>query len=138
MKTNPAQPPTAVAARLLIVEDDPETAEVLQAWLQLEGYDVRIAASGDEGLATAAHFDPHFVLLDMQLPVLQGDAVARHLRVNEQGLRRVLIGTTGFSDRTDCPVAFDHWLTKPIDLDRLRAVLKQEWATRFDGSPYAY
>lgn len=136
---NPTVPPVAPGpGRLLIVEDDPDTSEVLQVLLQMEGYDVRTAASGDEGLAAAAQFDPHFVLLDMQLPVMQGDKVARHLRVNEQGMHRVLIGTTGYGDRHDAPVAFDHWLAKPIDTDRLCGLLRQEWATRFAGSPYAF
>lgn len=123
---------TVPLARILIIEDDPQAAQLLQTLLRLEGYVVRTAADGAEGLATASEFDPHFVLLDLQLPVLHGIEVAQHLRINEQGLQRVIIGTTGLpTGSATLRLAFDHWLTKPIDADRLCELLKAEWRDRF-------
>lgn len=119
-------------ARVLIVEDDPQAAQLLQTLLRLEGYLVRTASDGAEGLAVASEFDPHFVLLDLQLPVVHGIEVAQHLRVNEQGLQRVIIGTTGLpTTSASLRLAFDHWLRKPIDIDALCELLRGEWTMRF-------
>lgn len=123
-------------ARVLIIEDDAQAARLLHTLLRLDGYEARIASDGAEGLAIANDFDPHFVLLDLQLPVVHGIEVAQHLRVNEQGLQRVIIGTTGLpTGSAALRLAFDHWLPKPIDVDRLGALLRNEWQQRFAETP---
>ncbi|MCR5868647.1 MAG: response regulator [Aquincola tertiaricarbonis] len=126
-------------ARILIVEDDDDGAQALQALLELEGYEVCTAPNGAEGLAVAAHFDPHIVLLDLNLPVVHGVEVAQHLRVNEHAMRRVIIGITGLSSAYPAnALAFDHKLSKPVDADALFALLRHEWQERFADSPYAF
>lgn len=126
-------------ARILIVEDDEDGALALEALLQLEGYDVRTAPNGAEGLAVAADFDPHIVLLDLHLPVVHGVEVAQHLRVNEHAMRRVIIGITGLSSAYPANAqAFDHKLSKPIDPEQLFSLLRHEWSERFEHSPYAF
>lgn len=129
----------APRARILIVEDDLDGAQALEALLQMEGYEVRTAPNGAEGLAVAAQFDPHIVLLDLHLPVVHGVAVAQHLRVNEHAMRRVIIGITGLSSAYPADAqAFDHKLSKPIDAEQLFSLLRQEWRERFEDSPFAF
>jgi CheY-like chemotaxis protein len=125
----PARPP---APRVLVIEDDARAGALLGEVLSGERYDVHIAADGAEGLAAAVAFDPHFVLLDVHLPVVHGIEVAQHLRVAEDGHQRVIIGTSGFGPpRGEPPPAFDHWVPKPIDIDQLCALLHDEWQERF-------
>lgn len=134
-----SQEQQAPRARILIVEDDLDAAQALEALLQMEGYEVRTAPNGAEGLAVAAQFDPHIVLLDLHLPVVHGVEVAQHLRVNEHCMRRVIIGITGLSSAyPENAQAFDHKLSKPIDADRLFSLLRQEWRERFEDSPFAF
>jgi DNA-binding response OmpR family regulator len=68
------------AARVLVVEDDDEIAQVLQRSLRLEGYETRIASDGEAALAAAGEFVPDLVILDLGLPKLDGLEVARRLR----------------------------------------------------------
>ncbi|MEF7617387.1 response regulator [Aquincola sp. MAHUQ-54] len=120
------------ARRVLIIEDEPEVAETLATWLEMENYEVRTVGDGASGLAESVNFDPHFVLLDIRLPLMQGTEVARHLRLNEEGVRRVIVATTGLPGITASTAPWDHLLPKPIDLQRLVAVLEQEWRDRFE------
>lgn len=122
----------SASARVLVIEDDLRAGQLLQQLLQEEGYDVRCAADGAEGLAQASTFDPHFVLLDLQLPVVHGIEVAQHLRVAENGAERVIIGTTGLAPRRPS-IGFDHWVDKPIDAEQLCRLLRTEWLQRFAG-----
>src|SRR3569833_2508482 len=68
------------AARVLVVEDDEEIAQVLQRSLRLEGYEVRIAGAGESALAQSSAFNPDLVILDLGLPSLVGFLLARRLR----------------------------------------------------------
>src|SRR5690606_25992726 len=63
--------------RLLVVEDDRDTAESLRLILAANGADVRVAANGSKALASFASFEPHVVLLDIGLPGMSGYEVAR-------------------------------------------------------------
>lgn len=66
--------------RILAVEDDTDTAEVLRAVLHEEGHDVRIALDGRKALAELAGWQPDIVILDLLLPALSGHALLRYLR----------------------------------------------------------
>jgi two-component system response regulator MprA len=66
--------------RILAVEDDPDTAEVVRSVLQDEGHEVRTAADGRKALAELAGWQPDVVILDLLLPALSGHALLRYLR----------------------------------------------------------
>ena len=68
------------SARVLVVEDDQEIAQVLQRSLRLEGYEVKLAPDGEAALQTAGTFVPDLVILDLGLPKIDGMEVARRLR----------------------------------------------------------
>lgn len=69
-------------ARILIVDDDPSIGEVLELFLRAEGYDTRVATSGPQALEFFDEYHPHLVLLDLNLPGLDGIAVCESIRAH--------------------------------------------------------
>jgi DNA-binding response OmpR family regulator len=72
-----------IAARVLLIEDHPDIADLYQLKLQLEGYRVAIARTGDEGLSLATSLLPDVILLDLNLPGLEGLELLAHLRAKD-------------------------------------------------------
>ncbi len=114
--------------RVLVIEDDAGLAEILGEVLKLEGYSVRVAGSGPEGLAEARALAPDVVLCDIGLPGLDGYEVARALRADATLRPASLVALSGFDAPDDVrrsrEAGFDHHLTKPPDLDRLRTIIE--------------
>ncbi len=108
--------------RVLVADDNPDSAESLAILLQLLGHDVRAARSGPEALAVAADFRPHVALLDIGMPGMNGYEVARRLKAPGEP-RVVLVAVTGWGQEEDrrqaTAAGFDHHLAKPVDPDRL-------------------
>jgi CheY-like chemotaxis protein len=78
-------------------------------------------------------------LLDLQLPHVQGNRVAQHLRVEGEHRHRVIIGITGDEALYgSAHEAFHHRLAKPIDPTRLLALIDAEWVDHFRGTPYEH
>ena len=73
-----------MAVSVLIVEDDRNIAELLQMYLEKEGYAVTVAADGGQGLAKFRAIKPDLVLLDVMMPVMDGWAVCRAIRAESQ------------------------------------------------------
>ena len=69
-----------MAARVLVVDDDPVIVRLLEVNLRLEGYDVETASRGDEALERAVATSPDLIILDVMMPGLDGWATARRLR----------------------------------------------------------
>lgn len=112
-------PGAAAPRRILVVDDNPDTADSLALLLRLRGYEVEVAYDGPAALETAASFRPQVVLLDIGLPGLDGYQVAERLR-QERRLGRVrLVALTGYGREEDQlrarEAGFDHHLTKPVD-----------------------
>lgn len=113
-------------ARVLLVEDDFDVAEVLALILSRNGYEVQVAHNGREALEMVKASAPHCVLLDIELPGMDGAELSAHLRAL-YGDDVILIAITGRS-QTDARVAsafarVDHYLQKPIDAAMLSKVL---------------
>jgi two-component system CheB/CheR fusion protein len=127
----PAENPLPVAAerlrRVLVADDNRDAAESLRLLLGLAGHEVRVAHDGPTALEIAAEFRPDTVLLDIGMPGLNGYEVATRLRALEWGGAPVLVAITGWGQEQDRRLAleagFDHHLTKPIDPDRIEALL---------------
>lgn len=117
-------------ARILVVEDEPLTAEVLAALLQQEGYQVAIGRTGAEALRLARDQDPEVILLDIGLPDLSGVEVCRRLR-EFSGAEILMV--TARRQETDKVVGLDagadDYITKPYSpaelLARVRAALRR-------------
>jgi len=130
----PAEPVPALSRdagpphrRVLAVDDNEDTVEMLAALLALDGHEVRMAHSGPEALAVAAAFRPEAVVLDLGLPGLDGYEVARRLRQDGTCPDAVLIAASGYGQEEDLQrsreAGFDHHLLKPVDPRRLREIL---------------
>jgi DNA-binding response OmpR family regulator len=112
--------------RLVVVDDSRDAAEVLACALALDGYRVRIAHDGGEAIALVEGYKPHGVLLDIDMPGIDGNELSRLLR-ERFGDDIVLIAVTGrggHEKRVSATFArVDHYLTKPVSAVQLRKVL---------------
>ena len=121
-------PATARARSVLIVEDNDDAREMLQALLQVMGHRVETARDGVEGLDKALAIAPDVAFIDLGLPNMDGFEVARRLRA--AGDRHTyLVALTGYGAREDrdraLAAGFDTHATKPIDAAQLGALLMQ-------------
>ena len=117
-------------ARVLIVEDDDDIAQVLQRSLRLEGYETRIAADGEAALGAANDFVPDLVVLDLGLPKIDGMDVARRLRAADDVPILMLTARDALEARVEgLDAGADDYLVKPFErqelLARLRALLRR-------------
>ena len=127
--------PSQLAAsrhRLLIVDDNVDSAESLAEVLALNGHEVRIAHDGATALIEAQSLRPDVILLDIGLPRMDGYEVARRMRQNPHLHAAILIAMTGYGQEEDRrrsqEAGFDHHLIKPVDLAELGQLLSSRLA----------
>ncbi len=128
-------------SRILLVEDEDHLAQGLAYNLRNSGYDVEIAASGEDALGVLEHRRVDLILLDVMLPGLSGLEVAESLRKSGHVEPIVMISA---KDRTADAIAgldagADDYVTKPFDLDevlaRVRGALRRQvWGRTFPNS----
>jgi CheY-like chemotaxis protein len=113
--------------RILVVEDDPDAAQMLALLLGQLGHEVRVTYDGPEALREAEAFGPDTFLLDLRLPGLDGFEVARRLRERQPVGGARLIGVTGYQDpdawRRAVEAGMELLLTKPVPPDVLETVI---------------
>jgi signal transduction histidine kinase len=113
--------------RVLVIDDNINSAESLALIIKLWGHDTRVAHGGPRALEIAAAYRPEIVLLDIGLPEMDGYAVARSLRATPGLEGTLLLAITGYSRDEDRQrsreAGFDHHLVKPLDLDALEALI---------------
>lgn len=116
------------ARRILVVDDNQDSAESLAFLLELQGHEVRAAFDGPQALDLARSFEPHLVVLDIGLPRMDGYEVALRLREERGKDGLVLIALTGYGQEEDLrrsrEAGFDHHLVKPADLEKLQELLR--------------
>lgn len=104
--------------RILVIEDDEFSRELVRYLLDRQGYTVLEAADGGAGVQIALREQPDLVLCDLQMPVLNGYEVVQRLRSNPLWQVVPVIAVTAFSMPGDRDIAlaagFDNYLTKPI------------------------
>jgi signal transduction histidine kinase len=117
--------PSLASRRILVVEDNPFNCKLLKLGLEQAGAMVELAENGQAALERAAAQPFDLILMDMQMPVMDGYAATRRLR--EQGYRAPIIALTAHAlkeERDKCLQAgCTEFMTKPIDLDELTAVV---------------
>ncbi len=122
--TSPAPLPPR---RILVVDDNDDSADSLGLVLKLLGADVRVARDGPQALEVFEDYDPAVVLLDIGMPGMDGYEVARRIRAGFPERRAALIALTGWGQDKDRERAreagFDRHLIKPADLDALQTLL---------------
>jgi PAS domain S-box-containing protein len=122
-----ATPGTARPLRLLVVDDNTDAAATLGMLLEACGYEVEVENDSYGALAAAQRRRPDVALLDIGLPEMDGNELARRLRADGRTGAMVLVAVTGYGQecdrRTAFEAGFDHHLVKPVDMDRLTGVL---------------
>jgi two-component system cell cycle response regulator len=123
-----------MAHRALVVDDTFHNVKLLEARLQIAGYDVDTAFGGEEALAKAAQRRPDIVLLDIMMPGMDGYEVCRRLRADPASASLPIVMVTALdkpSDRDEAMAAgADDFLTKPIDEAVLLPVMRRLLAAR--------
>ncbi len=113
--------------RIVVVEDNVDAARALQLLLQLQGHEVRVAATGPDGVQLAADWQPDAVISDIGLPGLDGYGVAAALRRNPATAQTRLIALTGYGADADRErgrrAGFDSYLVKPANPTQLEQAL---------------
>jgi signal transduction histidine kinase len=118
-----------VRRRILVADDNSDALESLATLLELGGHEVFSAANGALALESAERHLPEVALLDIGMPKLDGYEVARRIRAQPWGRRITLVALTGWGQESDRrrsgEAGFDSHLVKPLDLDKLTALLKR-------------
>lgn len=113
--------------RVLIVDDNHDSADMFAMLLEMTGHDVRNAYSGQDALTAAAEFQPQIAFLDIGMPGMNGYEVAHKIRESVWGQNVVLAAVTGWGQAEDKRLAteagFDHHLAKPVNLAMLQPLL---------------
>jgi CheY-like chemotaxis protein len=113
--------------RILVADDNRDSAESLGMLLELAGHRVRLAYDGQEALDVAGEFLPEVLLLDIGLPRMDGYQVAARLRQDSRHNGMLLVAVTGYGTESDRDrgraAGFDHHLVKPVDPVALRDLI---------------
>ncbi|WP_322044635.1 response regulator [Paraburkholderia sp. J67] len=119
-ETTAPEPPKR---RVLIADDNVDSATSLLMLLELEGHDVRVAHDGPSALEIAQNFEPHVAILDIGLPGMDGHALAKALRALPVTAHARLIALTGYGQERDrqatTEAGFDRHLVKPAPFDEI-------------------
>jgi DNA-binding response OmpR family regulator len=111
-------------AKILIVEDDLDVAEMLNAYFRVQGYDVFTVNWGEDGVRACQENRPDLVILDIRLPDIDGYEVATRLRRDRRTKDVPIIFLTEKRDRADrlhgLELGADDYITKPFDVQELR------------------
>lgn len=127
--TTPAMPEAALRGSILLADDNEINVKVLHEYLQARGYAVTVARDGYEALALANQVHPHLILMDIQMPRLDGLAAIRRLRVLPAYTTTPIIALTALAmpgDRERCLEAgATEYLAKPVSLQALVRTIEQ-------------
>jgi PAS domain S-box-containing protein len=134
--TAPAgQPPPL---RLLVVDDNVDAAATLAMLLEACGYAVMVEHESPRALEIALRERPDAALLDIGLPEMDGNELARRLRADPRTRGMLLVAVTGYGQEQDRRLAleagFDHHMVKPVELDKLAAILSSLGSGSFSAS----
>ena len=115
--------------RVLVVDDNKDSAQTLAMMLKIMGNDIRTAHDGLEAVEKAQEYLPNVILLDLGMPKLNGYDVCRRIREQSWGSSMVIIALTGWGQAEDRQrtkeAGFDHHLVKPVDVAKLKELLDE-------------
>jgi CheY-like chemotaxis protein len=108
---------------ILIVDDNPQNLKLARILLTGEGYDVRTAIDAEQALDVLASFAPRLILMDLQLPTMDGLTLTRLLKKDPRHAHIFVVALTAYAMKGDAEKALaagcDGYVTKPIDTDAL-------------------
>jgi CheY-like chemotaxis protein len=114
---------------ILVVDDEAEIRDMLAFFMGFWGHEVRMASSGKEALQIAEDFGPHLILMDIQMPEMNGWEAVRRLREEPKFRKTFCVALTGLQSDEDksrsLEAGFDLHLVKPVDGGDLKAVIEK-------------
>lgn len=122
--------------RVLIADDYVDAAESLALLLSRSGIETRVAVEGEQALMRAYSWRPHVCILDIEMPGLDGNEIARRIRAQKWRERPLLIALTGWTTARDrigaLEAGFDHYLTKPVEPAKLVRIIQSYLSAMLD------
>jgi two-component system cell cycle response regulator DivK len=122
---------------IVVVDDNPLNLKLLRLVLRAEGYDVRTARDAEEALELLGGFRPRVILMDVQLPGMDGLELTRRLKAAPATRGIVIIAVTSHAMKSDQERALaagcDDYVTKPLDTDALPALVARWIACRVES-----
>jgi len=118
--------------KLLLIDDEPDIVRVLSMSLKVDGYDVKTATSGPEGLAAYSEEMPEIVITDIKMPGMDGSQVLRELKEKHRFLEAVILTGHGSLDSAVelTKLGAFNYLPKPYELEKLIEVLQSAYEHR--------
>ena len=122
--------------KILIVDDNPANLKLARVLLMGEGYEVRTAADAEEALAVLETFQPALILMDLQMPGMDGFELTSRLKANPEMGRTVILALTAYAMKGDEERALaagcDGYIAKPIDTRLLPGIIARYLEARPD------
>jgi two-component system cell cycle response regulator DivK len=122
---------------ILIVDDNAQNLKLARVILAGEGYDVKTAVDAEDALSILESFTPRLILMDLQLPRMDGLALTRQIKADPSRRRIIIIALTAYAMKGDEEKALaagcDGYMSKPIDIDALPRMVARLLAGRAGG-----
>jgi CheY-like chemotaxis protein len=119
---------------ILIVDDNPQNLKLAKVILAAEGYQVKTAIDAEDALRILEAFTPRLILMDLQLPRMDGLELTRRLEADPARREIIIIALTAYAMKGDDQKAFaagcDGYISKPLDIDALPQVVAEHLARR--------
>ena len=116
-----------MGAAVLVIDDNAHNLKLLRVLLSVDGYDVRTATDAEDALRVLGTFTPEVILMDLQLPGMDGLELTRQLKADPQTRRIRIIAVTAYAMKGDDEKAraagCDDYVSKPVDADTLSLVV---------------
>jgi len=115
--------------KILICEDNEKNRRLMKDLLEYHGYEVYLSENGEEGIEMAKRAKPDLILMDMQMPVLDGFEAIKKIRQDKEIKHLKIIAVTSFAMPTDkervLQAGADYYIAKPIDTRTLPEIIKR-------------
>jgi two-component system cell cycle response regulator DivK len=119
---------------ILIVDDNPVNLKLARVLLTSEGYDVRTASDAEEALDILRSFHPRLILMDIQLPGMDGLELTKRLKANPETRDIIILALTAYAmkgdDKKTLDAGCDGYISKPVDTRTLPQVVAEYLKTR--------
>ena len=120
--------------RILIVEDNPQNRLLVKDVLEFHGYEIMEAEDGQAAIEMAKKYKPDLILMDIQMPVMDGFTAGKIIRGEPDTKNIKMIAVTSFAMSGDkervMEAGFDHYISKPINTRELPVLIKEMLAVR--------